>query len=167
MGVSMRDLLYAKARLDEVAGTLDHTPTPTEVVVVVVEIGLPQDFVMIAGYANGDARLFHDSGGGLLGDLFQFANIAEAAKALCAAAQPSLEQLTPESTVPPPPALDIVRISALTLAQLYSREAPGPEIIKPGHPLNATFAAANNLFDQLNQLQESADAQKEEKPGSK
>jgi hypothetical protein len=159
MADSLRDLLYAKERLDEVAGMLGHTPAPGDVLGAVVEIGLPGDAVMIAGYANGDARLFHETGGGVVGDLYQFANIAEAAKALCAAAQSALQSLSPQSEVPPLPAEDIVQVSALTMEQIYSSQAPGPQIIEAGHALNHVFVAANNLFDQLQQLQESAGAQ--------
>lgn len=160
MAGSLRDLLYSKERLDEVAGMLGHSPAAGEVLGVVVEIGLPGDTVMIAGYANGDARFVYNSGGGVLGDLFQFADIAEAAKALCATAQPLLQQLTPQTAVPPMPALDVVRVSALAMGQIYSGEAPGPQIVTPGHPLNEVFTAANNLFDRLNQLQNNAKAQK-------
>jgi hypothetical protein len=160
----LRELLYSKERLDEVAGMLDHAPARGEVLGVVVEIGLPGDTVMIAGYANGDARLFHDSGGGLLGDLFRFPDIAEAAKALCATAQPAQQDLTPQSAVPPLPAIDLVQVSALTIGQLYSSQAPGPEIIEPGHKLNSIFVAANNLFDHLSRLQDNAEAQQRKQP---
>jgi hypothetical protein len=161
MADTLRELLYAKVRLDEVAAMLGNAPAPGEVLGVVVEIGLQGDTVMIAGYANGDARLLYDSGGGVLGDLYRFAGIAEAARALCATAQSAVQYLSPQSAVPPPPAEDVVQVSALTMEQLYTSQVPGPEIIEPGHELNSTFVAANNLFDQLQQLQANAEAQQQ------
>jgi len=192
MAGDLRDLLYAKERLEEVAGMLGPTADASvaedkRVLGVVVEIGLQPsevmmaadaqavasgtgpgmtfmmpEAVMIAGYANGDARLLRSSGGGLLGDLYTFPNIAEAAKALCAAAQPLIEKLSPQSELPSLPAVDIVQVTVLTMKQRYSSEAPGPEVIKPGHMLHAVYAAASNLFDQLRALQEQANAQKEQ-----
>lgn len=154
MSTSIRDLLYAKERLEEVAGMLPEQGAPTTVLGVVVEIGLPQDTVMIAGYANGDARLFWGTGGGFLGELYQFPDIAEAAKALCACAKPLIGELPLESDLPSVPAADVVRVAVLTLEERYASSAAGPEIIKPGHMLNATFTAANKLFEQLQVLQE-------------
>jgi hypothetical protein len=189
MAGDLRDLLYAKERLEEVAGMLGpeadaSVPEDKRVLGVVVEIGLQPsevmmaadaeavasgtgpgmtflmpEAVMIAGYANGDARLLRTSGGGLLGDLYQFPNIAEAAKALCAAAQPLVEKLSPRSGLPPLPAVDMVQFTVLTIGQLYSSQAPGPEVIKPGHVLHEVDTAALHLFEQLRALQEQANAQ--------
>jgi hypothetical protein len=128
---------------------------------------LMPEAVMIAGYANGDARLLRTSGGGLLGDLYQFPNIAEAAKTLCATVQPLLEKLSPQSELPPLPVVDMVHVTVLTMKQRYSSQAPGPEVIKPGHVLHAVYGAASNLFDQLRALQEQANAQKEQPPVEK
>jgi hypothetical protein len=150
----MRDLLYIKERLEEVAGMLPQPVAPATVLGVVVEIGLPNDTILIAGYANGDARLLWDSGGGMVGDLYNISNIAEAAKALCDAAQYLPQHLAVETTLPPLPAQDIVRIAVLTMDQRFATQAPGPQIVHPDHPLHATFTAANNLFEQLQALQE-------------
>jgi len=197
MAGDLRDLLYAKERLEEVAGMLGpaadaSVPDDNRVLGVVVEIGLQPsevmmaadaeavasgtgpgmtflmpEAVMIAGYANGDARLLRTSGGGLLGDLYTFSNIAEAAKALCAAAQPLIEKLSPQSELPPLPAVDMVQFTVLTVGQRYSSQAPGPEVIKPGHILHEVYAAASHLFDQLRALQDQADAPKEQPPVEK
>src|SRR5205823_5157528 len=159
-------------RLEEVAGMLGpaadaSVPEDKRVLGVVVEIGLQPsevmmaadagavrsgtgpgmtflmpEAVMIAGYANGDARLLRTSGGGLLGDLYTFSNVAEAAKALCAVAQPLIEKLSPWSDVPPLPAVDMVQVTVLTIKQRYASQAPGPEVIKPGHLLYAVYTSA-------------------------
>jgi hypothetical protein len=156
---TMRDLLYAKVRLEEVAGMLDPAAHDggamgeSRVLGVVVEIGLPGDVIMIAGYANGDARLFRESGGGVVGDLYQFQGIADAARALCQVGQSVIGQLKSEGSPPPSPATDMVRVSVLTMEQFYSREVSGPEIVQRGHPLGGVFMASNNLFEELNKLE--------------
>ncbi len=93
MGPALRDLLYSKERLKEVVSMLDQPATAASILGVVMEIGLPEGAAMVAGYANGDARLLWSMGGGLLGDLYQHKEIAEAAKSLCATVQPLLTHL--------------------------------------------------------------------------
>jgi hypothetical protein len=190
MADSMRDLLYSKQRLEEVAqmlgpvsgaGVIDEN----RVLGVVVEIGLQpsevtmaadaeavssgtgpgmsflmQEAVMIAGYANGDARLLWTAGGGVVGDLYQFKEIADAARNLCSLLQPLLDQLQPQAAVPPLPATDIVRVTALTSQSLYSTEVPGPEIIVSTHPLNPVYVAARKLYDEVQALNEDTGQQK-------
>lgn len=158
MAGSMRALLYARERLEEVTGMLDQPPMPDDVLGVVAEIGIEQGAVMVAGYANGDARLLFTMGGGLLGDLYQFPNIAEAAKTLCAIAQSLVGQMPVEKNLPPLPTVDNVRMAVLTTAHQYASEAPGPEIIQPAHPLQKAFAAATRLFEELQALQDSANS---------
>jgi len=190
MADSMRDLLYAKQRLEEVAGMLGPdfgagVPEEKRVLGVVVEIGLPpsnvtlaadadamtlgtgsgiaymiQEAVMIAGYANGDARLVWSSGGAVVGDLYQFKEIADAARDLCSLTQPLLEHLQTQSSVPPLPDTDIVQVTALTAQSLYSTQVPGPEIIGPTHPLDTIYVAARKLYEEIQALNEGSGQQK-------
>jgi hypothetical protein len=190
MADSMRDLLYAKQRLEEVAGMLGPAfgagvPEGKRVLGVVVEIGLQpsnvaiaadaeavasgtgpgmsflmQEAVMIAGYANGDARLLWTTGGAVVGNLYMFKEIADAARNLCSLTQSLLDQLQPQPAIPPLPAVDVVRVTALTLKNMYSTEVPGPEIIGSGHPLNPIYLAARKLYDEVQALNEGTGEQK-------
>jgi hypothetical protein len=155
----LRDLLFSSARLEETASMLAHPPTPSDVLGVVVEIGLPDNAVIIAGYANGDARLLWDSGGAVVGDLYQFNEIATAAKALCSTAQSLLDHLPSQPDIPPLPQVDIVQVTALTPGGLYSSHAPGPDIITSTHPLKPLYAAAMVLYKEVQALNESTPAE--------
>ena len=190
MADSLRDLLYAKQRLEEVAGMLGPgidagVAEDKRVLGVVVEIGLPpsnvvlaadaeavtlgtssttsymiQEVVMIAGYANGDARVLWTTGGGIVGDLYQFKEIADAARNLCSLAQPLVEQLQHQADVPPLPATDIVQVTVLTSQSLYSTQVRGPEIIGPNHPFNPVYVAARKLYDEVQAISEGTGEQK-------
>lgn len=166
----LRDLLYSQARLEETQSLLQPTdpayliPEANRVLGVVAEIGYPhQVAIIIAGFANGDARVLSSKGGGLLGDLSQHPDIASAAKALVATAlvataQPLYTTLPIETDLPPLSPPDLVRFALLTKHERRVAQAPGPEIIQPGHPLHVIFTAMNNLVTQLQDLMDRMDS---------
>jgi hypothetical protein len=132
-----------------------RTPDSSRVLGVVVEIGLQEGAFLIAGYANGDARLLYSNGGGLLGDLYEYPNIAEAARSVVDVAQPLLDTLPVESELPPLPAADMVRVAILTINTRHATQVPGPAIVHPQHPLNKLFSTSNDLATELFALQKS------------
>ena len=157
----MRDLLYSQVRLEEIRSLLEpDVPASSiadsiRVLGVVTEIGLQDGVFMIAGYANGDARLIYSNGGGLLGDLYQYPNIAQAARRAVSTAQSLLDALPIELDLPPLPTADVVRIAILTMNERHAIQVPGPAIIMRMHPLNALFSATNDLATELFNLQTS------------
>jgi hypothetical protein len=157
--LGLRELLFSRHRLDESLNvyrpeieTLEEAD-PDLVLGVVTEMGMRGGAVIIAGFANGDARMLWTSGGGLLGDLSVFPNIANAAKKLVETAGPYVSQL-PLVKDHPLPERKRVRISILTPGGVHATDESEAEIQMPAHPLFDLFVATNSLITELRQLEE-------------
>jgi hypothetical protein len=155
----LRKLLYQQQWLDEVESGLglDQPAAPDRVLGVVTEIGLESNAVIVAGFANGDARLLWTSGGGLIGMLSAYPAINKAARELVAVAQPLVSGIPVEDEVPPVPAEAMVRFALLTRGGCHAIEVPGPEVIQPYHPLYTLYTGMNNLLTELRLVQEELD----------
>jgi hypothetical protein len=155
---SLRDLLYSSEWLKEV----ETAPGPGKVSQdqlygVVVEVGLDEGAVTIAGFANGDARLLYSTGGGLIGSLSIYPEVARAAATLCKVGQQMLEAFPEESQVPPLPQAGIARFALLTPGGRRATEVPIGDVTQPGHPVYTLFTAATNLLTKLNDVQNELD----------
>ncbi|HET9493815.1 MAG TPA: hypothetical protein VFR15_06265 [Chloroflexia bacterium] len=155
--MGMRDLLYSEQRLDEAregaGGAPEGVAESDRVLGVVTELGIGGGVAIAAGFANGDARLFFSSGGGLIGDLSQFPGIDRAARALVATGQLMLDAI-PEAEGNDLPGQDMVRFALLTPGGIHAATAPGPEVTSPGSPLYPLFVAANDLLTELRLVEE-------------
>jgi hypothetical protein len=155
--MGLRDLLYSGQRLDEAREGAGDAPKGVSerdrVLGVVTELGVGGGVAIAAGFANGDARLFFSSGGGLIGDLSQFHGIDRAARALVATAQLMLNS-TPRAEGNDLPGQDMVRFALLTPGGVHAVTAPGPEVTSPGSPLYPLFVAANDLLTELRLVEE-------------
>lgn len=164
---NLRSLLYSDQWLDEVKSTLHpgdpalSIPESERVLAVITEItwGADKGSEALAGFANGNARLLYSLGGGILGDLFQFSNIAASAKALVSIGQNAFASLPVEQDLPSLPPIDHVRVAVLTATERKAITVPGPEIIRPEHPLFRLFQSRNELWTQLFELQKSGNRQ--------
>ena len=155
----LRKLLYQQQWLDEVQAGLgpNEPPVPDRVLGVVAEIGLESNAAIVAGFANGDARLLWTSGGGLIGMLSTYPAIYKAARELVAVAQPLVSGIPLEDEVPPVPAEAMVRFALLTPGGRHATEVPGPDVIQPYHLLYTLYAATKNLLNELLRVQEELD----------
>jgi hypothetical protein len=155
--MGMRDLLYSPQRLDEVreaaAEGPEGVPESDHVLGVVTEMGIGGGIAIAAGFANGDARLFFSSGGGLIGDMSRFAGVDRAARVLVATGQLMLESI-PKEEGNELPGQDMVRFALLTPGGVHATTAPGPEVTSPGSPLYPLFVAANDLLTELRLVEE-------------
>ena len=155
--MGLRDLLYSHQRLDEAregAGEAPEGVAESERVLgVVVEMGIGGGIAIAAGFANGDARLFLSSGGGLIGDMSQFHGVDSAARALVATGQLMLGSI-PEEEGNELPGSDMVRFALLTPGGVHAITAPGPDVTSPGSPLYPLFVAANDLLTELRGVEE-------------
>jgi hypothetical protein len=161
--MGMRDLLYAPQRLDEVREGAGDAPVGVaasdRVLGVVTEMGIGGGIAIAAGFANGDARLFLSSGGGLIGDMSRFQGVDRAARALVATGQLMLGSIPREegNELPRP---DMVRFALLTPGGVHAATAPGPDVTSPGNPLYPLFVAANDLLTELRLVEEQTRQQK-------
>jgi hypothetical protein len=156
--MGMRDLLYAQQRLDEVSEGAGDAPEGVDesdrVLGVVVEMGVGGGIAIVAGFANGDARLFLSSGGGLIGDMSRFPGVDRTARALVQTGQLMLGSI-PAATGNDLPGADMVRFALLTPGGVHAAVAPGPDVTSPGSPMYPLFVAANDLLTELRLVEES------------
>jgi hypothetical protein len=157
--LALRELLFSEQRLSESlnadgaqAQSLQDVE-PDRVLGVVTEMGYSRGIVIIAGFANGDARLLWTTGGGLIGDLSRFPNIARAAQELVRVGQEYVHSF-PMSTERSLPAPDRVRFSLLTPGGVHATEESEFNVQMPGHPLFDLFVATNALITELRLLEE-------------
>jgi hypothetical protein len=159
--MGLRDLLYSEHRLDEALDAYRpgisslHEADPGLVLGVVAEIGMERGAVIVAGFANGDARLLYTTGGGIIGDLTAFPKIAAAAKAFVGAAQP-LATTLPLETAHPLPAPGRVRFALLTPGGTRVADVSEAEMDRPTAELRPVIAALNDLITELRTLDESS-----------
>jgi len=150
--MGMRDLLYSPQRLDEAREGAGDAPEGVaereRVLGVVVEMGVGGGVAIVAGFANGDARLFFSSGGGLIGDMSRFPDVDRTARALVATGQHMLGSIPAEERNELP-GQDMVRFALLTPGGVHATTAPGPDVTSPGSPLYPLFVAANGLLTEL------------------
>jgi hypothetical protein len=157
--LALREMLFSEQRLDESLNVDGAEPQslqdvePDRVLGVVTEIGYKLGTVIIAGFANGDARLLWTTGGGLIGDLSRFPNIAGAAQELVKVGQEYVLQF-PISPDRPLPAPDRVRFSLLTTGGVHAMEESEFDVQMPGHPYFDLFVATNALITELRLLEE-------------
>ena len=157
--LGLRDLLYSEERLDEAMEV--HRPQyktlkeldPNTVLGVVVDIGLQGGTATVAGFANGDARLFWNTGGGIIGDMRDYPAIAQAAKVLVETAQPIVTSL-PVETTHPLALPQRIRFALLTPGGTHVADEAQDEVQKPSHRLYPLFLAMNDLLTQLRLLDE-------------
>ena len=159
--LGLRDMLYSKQRLDEALEDYRSQDDGRQegesdlVLGVVAEMGMERGAAIIAGYINGDARIFWTTGGGIIGDMRQYPDIVTAAKTLVNTAQKVVTQLPVETTRPlPDPGR--IRFALLTLAGMHVADEKQSDVEEPNHPLYQLYASLQDLITQLRLLDEAA-----------
>lgn len=168
--LDLRGMLFLQERLIEAQSALPADdpgltiPEENRVLGVVTEIGLEQLTIIVAGYINGDARLLNTLGGGLLGNLYEYPQVARSARILVDTAQNLFDYSSVDTNSRPLPVANMVRFTLLTLHERRVVEIPGPEVITPNHPFHPLFQATTLLSDELHNIQEQMDKANPPKP---
>jgi len=116
-----------------------------KVLAVVVEKGEAGGVILIAGYADGNARIWNSrSPGGIVGDLSTNPEVKRAADRLVKAGETSTVRL-PIASARPLPAQNRVRFAILTPAGMHVADEAEAEVSKQAHPLNPLYKAAVEL----------------------
>ncbi len=118
---------------------------------VVMEIGIPDSVVTLAGYVDGDARVYYQSGGGMVGG-FAHESTREAAKAYVAASFPVLRHLAKTAEQPPLPAEGKLRFSALTARGILTGEVDRQVVGDEGNPFHTLYYAGQEVVAQMRQV---------------
>jgi len=151
-GLETRWELQAWALLRELGGQPDKG-NADEVLGVVVEMGMEGAVATVAGFADGDARIFWSSGGGILGDLKVFPQVSAAAKRLVASAQKLARHLSPDASQALP-AAGRVCFALLTRAGIRTAEEVEPQLRRRHHRFYPVYAAAHGLIAGLRTVYE-------------
>ncbi len=127
---------------------------PDQVLGVVIDMGMDRGVATVAGFADGDARIFWSSGGGVIGDLRRFPAVAGAAQNLTGVAGQFLSFL-PTGDPHSLPESGWLRLSFLTRAGAHTTEVEEAALQDSGHLLYPVYAAMHSLITQLRLLSES------------
>ncbi len=119
---------------------------------LVLEIGAERGVVIVAGYADGDARLLWTSSGGLLVPM-RDPEVFQAAREATRMAEP-LTALLRLDTLRPLPGRGRVRVTVLTPGGMHTAEEQEPSLQQPGHRLYPTYRAMHRLLNGLIRVQE-------------
>ncbi len=126
---------------------------PDEVLGVVIDMGMDRGVATVAGFADGDARIFWSSGGGVIGDLRRFPAVVAAAQELTGVASTFVSFL-PSGDPHPLPEPGWLRLSFLTRAGIHTTEEEESALQGFNHPLYPVYVAMHGLITQLRLLSE-------------
>jgi hypothetical protein len=125
---------------------------PMEPYGLVMEMGISDSAVMLACFANGDAGVYYQAGGGMKGGLAH-ESVRKAAKDLIALAEKALPKMA-RFTGQPTPGAGKVRFYVLTPRGLVSAETDREALAGPGNPLAPLFYSGQEVVSQMREVQE-------------
>jgi hypothetical protein len=119
--------------------------------VLVMEMGISNSVVTLACFANGDASLLNQNGGGMIGGI-SHEPVRKAAREFLAHGRDAVSQMAkaPRAALP---ADGRVRFHAVTPLGLYSVEVDREELGEPGSEFSALFYAGQAVVTQMREVQ--------------
>lgn len=118
---------------------------------MLMEIGM-NPVVTLASFANGDAGVYYQNGGGMIGGI-SHENVRQAAKTFLAFGRGALPKLTRIAN-PPLPEPGNVRFIAVTSEGIFTSEVDREALADPKHDFSALFYAGQEVVTQMRQAQE-------------
>jgi len=125
---------------------------PDEAFGVVMEMGISSSVVTLACFADGDARVYYKTGGGMIGGV-SHENVRTASKDLVARAQKALTRMIKATTFPLP-ADDRVRFYVLTPRGVLTTETSRQVLGERQSELSALFASGQEVVAQMRLVEE-------------
>jgi len=119
---------------------------------LVLEIGMPGSVVTLACFANGDARVYYQTGGGMIGGIAH-ETTRKAAKEFVASGRTTLSSMTPAAGLPPLPDPEKVRFSALTQGGIYTAEMYREDLGESPSEFSSLFYRGQEVVAQMRQVQ--------------
>jgi hypothetical protein len=123
---------------------------------VLMEMGMPSSVVTLACFADGDARLYYQSGGGMIGGIGH-ENVRKASRDLVARTRRLLPRMT-RTTSHPLPGLDRVQFLALTPRGVFLVETSRETLGETKSELSALFYSGQEVVAQMREVQAQKDA---------
>jgi len=128
---------------------------PNEPFGVLMEMGVPSSVVTLACFANGDARLYYRTGGGMVGGI-SHGKVRKAAQEFTALARKAMTRMSRVTNFPVP-AEDRVRFYVLTPRGVYSIETDREALGEQGSELAPLFYSGQEVVAEMRQVQEARD----------
>lgn len=125
---------------------------PTEPHGLVMEMGISNSAVMLACFANGDAGVYYQTGGGMKGGLAH-ESVRKASQELIALAEKALPKMT-RYTGQAIPGPGRVRFYVLTSRGPVTVETDREALADPGNPLGPLFYSGQEVVSQMREVQE-------------
>jgi hypothetical protein len=125
---------------------------PVEPYGLVMEMGISSSAVMLACFANGDAGVYYQTGGGMKGGLAH-ESVRKASKDLVALAEKALPKMA-RYTGQPTPGPGRVRFYVLTPRGPVTAETDREALADPGNPLGPLFSSGQEVVSQMREVQE-------------
>lgn len=119
---------------------------------LVMEMGISDSAVMLACFANGDAGVYYQTGGGMKGGLAH-ESVRKAVKDLIALAEKALPKMA-RHTGQPTPGPGKVRFYVLTPRGLVTAETDREALGDPGNQLGPLFYSGQEVVSQMREVQE-------------
>lgn len=119
---------------------------------LVMEMGIADSAVMLACFANGDAGVYYQTGGGMKGGLAH-ESVRNAVKDLIALAEKALPKMS-RAVSQPLPAAGRVRFFVLTPRGLATAETDREALDDPGNELGPLFVSGQEVVSQMREVQE-------------
>jgi hypothetical protein len=142
------------------AQNLGRDPKSSEPYGLLMEMGIQISVVTLVCFADGDANVYHKTGGGMIGGSFH-ENVRNAAKAFVALAPKALPKMV-KTTDFPLPGQDKVRFYALTPQGVFTTETSRQTLANPKSELGALFYTGQEVVTQMRQVQEQKEEEKKQ-----
>ena len=123
---------------------------------VIMEMGIPKSVVTLAAFADGDARLYYKTGGGMVGGI-SHQSVRQAAQELVSLSRKVLGRMT-KVTEYPLPGPDRVRFYVLTPRGIFTTEADRQRFGETASDLSTLFYKGQEVVTQMRQVQETREA---------
>jgi hypothetical protein len=151
------EVVYAKLRQEALSMTPESLGQAGQVhndeaYGVAMEMGMGTSVVTLACFADGDARLYYKTGGGMIGG-GGHERVRKAAKEFVLLAQKALPGMAPTTDFPLPET-DRVRFYALTPGGAYTVETDRQDLGEASSELSALFYSGQEVVTEMRQVQE-------------
>ena len=118
---------------------------------LLMEMGIADSVVTLACFANGDAGVYYQSGGGMVGGIAH-ENVRKAAKELVALSRKALPRMS-RAAAHPLPSPGMVRFYALTPRGTFTVETDREALGESPNELSALFSSGQEVVAQMRQVQ--------------
>ncbi len=123
---------------------------------VIMEMGIPKSVVTLAAFADGDARLYYKTGGGMVGGI-SHEKVRRAAQEFVALSRKVLGRMA-KTTEYPLPETDRVRFYVLTPRGVFTTETDRQRLGEIPSDLSTLFRSGQEVVTQMREVQETREA---------